>query len=705
MALQQHPMKSLLRGPGARSHTEAAWGFAKAIQRSISGGPTTTGPTTGIKDGLISSQGPSVQSSQRAARGPSGGIGAADAGGRADVDEEHLSFAQSFEEAPIPLDEFGSLSYRPAVKVDISSTKRPPTASGRNFGKPRFNVKGLDQHESLYQPSLWQQLLKQEIDRRKQRQARTARRTAQVLGASAASAATRSKTLQGASSNEPALEEITESPDGRISTTWGERGSPKGPWNGGVEAAEQASPPERPHDWRDLSDLQQTYEVNTKIRSVEVSANTLQQSLDVAPTPSEPNSQDAALDAIGLQLGGEEEVNEKHHEGALPLHGSSAKGIQKTEEAEMIETEGPIARATHMAGMPRALWERLAPQHLHTQQRLLRARTVDDILAAVGAALEIVGGGSAEVSEIPSSTGAEQQGAATDTIAAAAAHAAARHRLSLQFGMDPVNAVTAVHRLGKLTTPYQRGALLGDGRFVSLMGAGKAALPLIDSQGASNMLWGLTRLEHAPEWLPQLLSRCASLTSQMTPHQVATCLYCLSRLPLLLAESRVLQRALVEAAVTATPQLQRPLDLTCICAALARLKVKDPRLFGGLAGRARQLLPQLSMSELASVAWAFAAVGLVDRGLFAAVQRRVEADAELCSPGDVVQLAWALARAGEEKRDLFDYTITPILRGCLPQLNARQLATVASSYAQAGKPPRPVWGTGCRGCPPIFWLK
>ncbi|OEH74670.1 hypothetical protein cyc_08686 [Cyclospora cayetanensis] len=250
--------------------------------------------------------------------------------------------------------------------------------------------------------------------------------------------------------------------------------------------------------------------------------------------------------------------------------------------------------------------------------------------------------------------------------------------------MDPINVVTGVHRLGRLLSPYNRGLLFSDPRFVSLMAAARESLPLLDCQGVSNLLWGLTRAEHTPAWLPQLLSRCAALSHDMSPHQVATCLYCLGRLALPAATAEELREALLEASFAVVPQLQRPLDLTCICCGLSRLRVKDSRLFGALAVRARALLPQLSTPELASVAWAFAASAFFDKSLAAAIRRRVETDAELCSPGDAVQFAWALARMAEEPVDLFNYTLTPIIRGCLPQLNARQLATLVSAYAQAG---------------------
>ena len=650
------------------------------------------------------------------------------------LEEQHRLFSDEFNEAPAPVDEFGAPSYRPSVKADLRRGPRgapkgapvgenkgeligahlggprgaPALGKSPQFGKPRFNVRGLQDEEALHQPSLWQQLLQQEKERRMQRQAQTARRTTRVLAAAAASAASGGGAAAGTGAWGPSL--------GPSSAVEG-KGPSLGPPSSATETAEtpQAAARGALPDWRDLSGLQASWEVSAEITHSQTSSNEAMQQQKGAPggapetlgapegppLPPDPFQDDPDLDPVsgGGPPEGPPVGPLQDREGPLdvrlggplggPLDGRPAAG--EGSEAELIETESPIARATHAAGMPRGVWERLSPQHLHTQQQLLRAKTPEAVLEAVAAAAGAVGGpfavGPPGVSFMPSTKEAHSPSRASDADASAApAAAAAAARLSRVFGLDWVNAATAVHRLGRLVSPPSRASLSLDSRFVLLLQAAQAAVPLLDAQGASNMLWGLTRLEQPPQWLPELLLRCSQLSPQLSPHQVATCLYCLSLIPggLSSPEGRALYGALLGAALRVSPQLQRPLDLTCICCSLSRLKVREAPLWGALVVRAKGLLQQLSVSELASVSWAFAAAGVVDKGLFAAVQRRVETEGDTCSSGDLVQFAWAFSRALKDPQDLFDYTLTPLIRSCLPNLNARQLATLASAYAQAG---------------------
>ncbi|CDI86287.1 hypothetical protein, conserved [Eimeria praecox] len=103
----------------------------------------------------------------------------------------------------------------------------------------------------------------------------------------------------------------------------------------------------------------------------------------------DPLSEDLDLDI--MPSGGPPERGPPKGPPEGPLGGPRG-AVTTAEGAELIETESPIAKATHAARMPRAVWERLSPQHLHTQQQLIRARTPEAILEIVAAAAETVGG-------------------------------------------------------------------------------------------------------------------------------------------------------------------------------------------------------------------------------------------------------------------------------------------------------------------------
>ncbi|KAL8273943.1 hypothetical protein Esti_002122 [Eimeria stiedai] len=695
--------------PGLPSALSSFSGGGLKFQEDLKNSVRERGATEG--DGSEHQGGP-------AGGGPANPFSAGVSEIRSELLEEHRSFSEAFDNEPVsPLDEFGQPSCRPAVRVEVQRVgdRASPRGVGApsRFNKPRFNVKGLEEQEGLHAaPSLWQQLLQQEREARARRQARSARRTATVLGSGSAS---REGRTQGQSLNTPL--EASRRPSA---------------FKQGVNSSSSSADVE----WRPSNHASglQAYELKGRMVTAGrglppgqregVQGGGPPQICESGFAAVSPAHE--ALEAMDQRLGAEE-VNSRGEADAnifspsqLAQLSPAAAAPAAAAEGETVETDTPEALATHAAGMQREVWERLQPQHLRTQQLLLRARSPEDLLAALGDALTSVGASAAAAAAAGSSTAASMaaQAAATGTsitaaaaargivfspaaagaakaeglineqltetgAAAAEAAAAARRHLFEMYGLDPINAVTGVHRLAKIATPFHREQFTSDQRFGALLAACGASLPALDSQGVSNLLWGLARLELGPPWLQQLLLRCTRLAPSMSCHQLSACLYSLSRVPEV-EHWRELLGALKGALHASLQQLQRPLDLTCICVALARLQRGDTCLFQSLAERARELLPQLSPCEMASVSWAFAAVGVLDKPLFAAVQRRVETEGETCLPGDIVQLSWALARAGTDKQNLFDYTLSPLIRGNLMQFNARQLTTIVSSYAQAG---------------------
>ncbi|KAL8426620.1 hypothetical protein ACSSS7_008050 [Eimeria intestinalis] len=707
-------------------------------EKQQGGGPPGGPPKTSVREG---GGAPHEDGREQQEGGPTGGLLSTSfvAGVRSELLEEHRSFSEAFDNdgVPSPLDEFGQVACRPAVRVEIERERErgAPRSSGGGpyrFGKPRFNVKGLEEHQQglhATTTSLWQQLLQQEREARAKRQARSARRMADT---------TRSE-LRHQTSNSNSINNSSNS-SSNSSNSSNSSSSSSSSSRVDVECQRYFEGSHR--------HALQTYELEGKIVSVGRGPPSGQRGSDAQEggpgggPPKESESSTAAVSPAyeALETVGERLGRETGTYSLSPAAAPAAAAAVAAAEGEIEETDTPEALATHAAGMQREVWERLQPQHLRTQQLLLRARNPEDLLATVRDALNSVGApdtaaaaaaaaaatpsaslvagpaaaaaagvgtataapatrgppvsaqaaagayGAAKGGGIPSDRSTETGGATAETAAttaAAAAAAASRRHLSEVYGLDPINAVTGLHRLAKISTPYHREQLTSDPRFGALLDACASSLPALDPQGASNLLWALARLELGPPWLQQLLVRCMRLAPCMSCHQLSACLYSLSRVPQV-ENWKELLHALTGALHASLQQLQRPLDLTCICVALARLQRGDTCLFRGLAMKARELLPQLSPSEMASVSWAFAAVGVLDKPLFAAVQRRVETEGDSCLPGDVVQLSWALSRGGTDKQNLFDYTLSPLIRGHLMQFNARQLTSIVSSYAQAG---------------------
>lgn len=613
-----------------------------------------------------------VDAEEQTAASPSPVAHSGSLGARRDltlVEAEHDAFAAEFEDAFQGVDERGVASLRPAAKVTVQSKafhralQKPNHEETRRLGKPRFNVKDLKADEPLYQPSLWQQLLEQERNRRDGERARLAKASLRRLKQQAELSSLKEAASEKKSSRRLAF---ASSPSGICPPLPDSAASALGcetkPQSEGVSSSlsEGQGPDEAA---KTLEELQSEWGSEAAILGVGRQGEKTPKREDFAGTP----------EALDEKLGEEAALAESMlFQQDLP----TAPAPSPPDSAQVVVSPAePSAVASHLAKMPGDLWQRLAPHHLQLQQGLIRTKDSGQVLDLLAAAFEAVGGdggGKRDPSETATGASGEECGWSEE--------------VSLRFGMDPINAVTALHRLARVATPFQREQLLADGRFVKLLEAAEASLPWVDAQGVSNLLWAKTRLELSLSWRRRLLQRCTSLTPEMSAHQLATGLFCLSRRQMpSLPEAKTLEDALVEAVEKRVAEIVRPLDLTCVCAGLAKLRVRRPPLFAALTARARLLLPELSMAELASVAWALAASGSKDAAFFSQVLRRVEQEADQCSSGDVVQLAWALERSGQATEDFFTLTLNPLVRGFMPEFNARQLATLAATYAKAGE--------------------
>ncbi|PHJ24579.1 kynurenine 3-monooxygenase and-related flavoprotein monooxygenase family protein, partial [Cystoisospora suis] len=423
------------------------------------------------------------------------------------------------------------------------------------------------------------------------------------------------------------------------------------------------------------------------------------------------------------------------------------------EEAEHLDASQPDQLIEETFKIKNETWSRLSPQQLQVQTQLVRARSVGQVLFAVDLSTEQVPDSSTVFSSAPFPPSFP---GSSSSSAAASRHGLSRSRedapliddisepsltapscvspsLPLSFSsclspspapgsspsspssavlpanLSPINIATAIHRLGRLSTPYQASVLRKDPRFILLVSAAETALPNLDCVGLCSIFWGLVRLEMAPQWLPTLIQRLTATVPDMTHTQLSCALYCLSKMTFPVRQSMALQAALVEAlkvsqCLPLTPaeaaeadqsdvvenrtdkgvRTNIPGTVACICGSLARLKVNDAGLFGLLAAQVRGSMETLTGGELATVAWAFGTMGFVDRALFRDIRRRFESRIEHCAVHEIVSIAWSFARLGQADEEFLRYTVAPAVRTFITDLTTRQLSLLAWAYAEVG---------------------
>ncbi|OEH79521.1 hypothetical protein cyc_03871 [Cyclospora cayetanensis] len=135
-------MRALMRGPPPLPPASAGGPpplrFLARFRRFSGGGPAFPGGSAAGRKGATASEGPPKRQQQ-------GG------GPPCSLEEAQRAFAEQFEEALLPLDEYASPSYRPAVRVDkgrrlsaaaaaASPLKGASTQGQKQFGKPHSRI-------------------------------------------------------------------------------------------------------------------------------------------------------------------------------------------------------------------------------------------------------------------------------------------------------------------------------------------------------------------------------------------------------------------------------------------------------------------------------------------------------------------------------------------------------------------------------------
>ncbi|UKK02997.1 hypothetical protein MACK_003099 [Theileria orientalis] len=250
--------------------------------------------------------------------------------------------------------------------------------------------------------------------------------------------------------------------------------------------------------------------------------------------------------------------------------------------------------------------------------------------------------------------------------------------------MNAVNVSTAIHRLAKYSNPYNRFAVCNHESFGKLVSMVGDHMLQFDPQGLTNIFWSITKLRITPKWINCLLEQINIHANSLNVNELANCLFCISKLTRaddLSLELRFKILSLVQDKIT---QFKRPLDLTCVSTALARLNVRNPVLFGHISSQVLSTLDDFKIQEICGVAWAYASLGFTDRLLFGKIKQFIESNADSSNIGNIVHLAWALSKIKQADADFFLYTISPLVRSHLSSLSCKHITTIAWAYVNAG---------------------
>ncbi|GBE58566.1 kynurenine 3-monooxygenase and-related flavo monooxygenase family protein, putative [Babesia ovata] len=317
---------------------------------------------------------------------------------------------------------------------------------------------------------------------------------------------------------------------------------------------------------------------------------------------------------------------------------SVVEGIFGNKEAGVIDAATPAAVIESETKLEPETWLNMNPAHIVLQQSILKCRSSSQILIAIGDKLD---------------------------------------------KMNAVNASTALHRLARHTTSYSRYSLTSNDTFCRLLAVLERHLLDLDSQGLTNVLWSVVRLGVQPNWLDALLAAINNHANDLTPSELASCLFAMSKLPVKTATSVDLRDRVIALAQERVSHFKRPLDLTCIATALARLNVRNPVLFGRISSSVLAVMNDFTLQQLCGIAWSFASLGFTDRALFARIRQFLEEHASAGNMHDVVHLAWALSKVREADSEVFLCTISPLVRAHVSHLTCRDITTVAWAFVNA----------------------
>lgn len=304
-----------------------------------------------------------------------------------------------------------------------------------------------------------------------------------------------------------------------------------------------------------------------------------------------------------------------------------------------IDATKPSAIIESTTNLEPETWLNMDPNHILIQQDLLKSKNTTQVLSSIGDKLK---------------------------------------------QMNAVNVSTALHRLARYTNPYNRYMVCNHESFGKLISLVEEHILKFDPQGLTNIFWSIIKLKITPKWLDCLLEQINIHANSLNLSELSNCLFCLSKLTKSSDSSLELRFKILSLVQDKITQFKRPLDLTCVSTALARLNVRNPVIFGHISSQVISNLEEFKIQELCGIAWSYASLGFTDHLLFMKIRRFIESKADQNNIGNIIHLAWALSKIKEADPDFFLYTVSPLVRSHLASLNYRQMTTIAWAYVNAG---------------------
>ncbi|XP_953494.1 uncharacterized protein TA11170 [Theileria annulata] len=304
-----------------------------------------------------------------------------------------------------------------------------------------------------------------------------------------------------------------------------------------------------------------------------------------------------------------------------------------------IDATKPSAIIESTTNLEAETWLNMDPNHILIQQDLLKSKNTTQVLSSIGDKLK---------------------------------------------QMNAVNVSTAIHRLAKYTNPYNRYMVVNHESFGKLIALVEDHILKFDPQGLTNIFWSMIKLKITPKWLDCLLEQININANSLNLSELSNCLFCLSKLTKANDSSLELRFKILSLVQDKIKQFKRPLDLTCVSTALARLNVRNPVIFGHISSQVISSLEEFKIQEICGIAWSYASLGFTDHLLFRKIREFIESKADPNNIGNIVHLAWALSKIKEADPDFFLYTVSPLVRSHLSSLNCRQMTTISWAYVNAG---------------------
>lgn len=252
---------------------------------------------------------------------------------------------------------------------------------------------------------------------------------------------------------------------------------------------------------------------------------------------------------------------------------------------------------------------------------------------------------------------------------------------------NPVNMITALHRLATLVLPARKGALRRDVRFKSLIFRLSETLRNADNgalkpQDLSNVAWALTKLGLMNSVLFGSLSEHILRTIQdFEPVNLSMTLWAFARSGFLDAK---LCRASAVEVKRRLPDFQ-PQQISNTTWAMAKSGFVDEELFVAAADLALEKLGQFQPMNYSMLLYSFALAKLPHPKLFEEVGKRctvVALTSAASAPHVVTNLAFAFSEAGIGNERVFD-TIAKVACNTLDDFRTQQITTIAQAFARA----------------------